>query len=221
MNTEEYFNAVNYELNHQNFSKAQVLINRHPDSKLNAQNDIGSTLLHIIARNENSDVETTKLLIKKGAIIDSKNFVEETPLHNAAYSKNIKIAELLIYEGAKCNIKNLNDKTPLDIAKSQGDEFYNQFIDVLANKINNDSQKAEAFAMATHDRLGAESPVNSLIPDLVKEIVKKAVLTLDDIPEGEHRDAVKTQLKELQKNVGTHTAKVTEGRSSTPPQGRS
>ncbi len=192
-------------------------------ANVNAVNKNGYTPLHYAARKGHTGI--VQELIAQGANVNCKGTYEQSPLHLAARKGHTGIVQELIAEGADVNAVDEDGKTPLYDAQNQGDKFYNIVIDAIAKKINNDTQRAEAFMMATHDRLGTQSPVNSLIPDLIRKITEKAApkrMTLGDIPEGKHREAVKARLNELQgEHVGSHTAQVATGREGSPSQGRS
>jgi hypothetical protein len=64
----------------------------------------------------NGQYKITKLLIKKGANVNSKQSDNSTPLHLAIYSPNHEIIKLLVEKGASLDIKNNYGFTPLDIA---------------------------------------------------------------------------------------------------------
>ena len=55
--------------------------------------------------------EIVELLLAKGADVNAKSELGETPLH---FAKTKEIAELLIAEGAGVNAKDEGGKTPLD-----------------------------------------------------------------------------------------------------------
>ncbi len=198
----------------------EALINAGAD--INAQNNIAnSSLLHLAARKDYT--ETANLLIEKMANVNLQNKDGETPLHIAACYGHTKTGVSLIEAGANVNLKDTNEKTALDMAKDSGDEVYNKIINALAqNIIKKTKANGLAFAMATHNRLGANSLFNNLEQGLVKQIIKEAEeITPDNIPK-DHLDAVSGALKALQKNAGPHAAKVAERRrSDTLTQSRS
>ena len=185
---------------------------------VNAKDAGGKTPLHLTAWNGHTD--TVNALLAGKANVNAQDTYGQTPLHLAAkYGGSKTLEALIIAKGADLNIKDNEGKTALDIAKDVSDTFYNKFIDVLANLIN-ETSKAETFAMGNHPRLGQGSLLHSLDTYLIKEIVNKAAparMTLGNIPEGLHHKAVEKQLEELQKNVGPHASKVTKERSGTPP----
>ena len=188
----ELNNALARSALHNNIEDMKSLIKRGADP--NAQSELFKKNTALTLATGANKLKAVELLIKTGADVNIKNGVGSTALHIALreYSYNNRMVEALIKAGADINAQNSKRETPLDIAKSKGDEFYNPFIDFLTNLIN-ETSKAEAFAMGTHDRLGAESSVKPLIPDLIRKITEKAAparMTLDKIPEGEHLKAV-------------------------------
>jgi ankyrin repeat protein len=64
----------------------------------------------------NGEYEIAKLLIEKGANVNSTQSDGSTPLHLAIYSIKYEIIELLVQKGADLNSKDEYGSTPLDIA---------------------------------------------------------------------------------------------------------
>ena len=62
---------------------------------------------------EAGDILTVKKLLNAGAIIDSRNAHEETPLHQAVYNGNVKMVKLLLEQGADVNAIDVAGNTPL------------------------------------------------------------------------------------------------------------
>jgi len=181
----------------------------------------GRTPLHMAATF--GHIEAARALIAAKADVNAVNRFGQTPLHLAAKEGRTKIAQELIAAGARVNAVDENGQTPLDFAKTQGDEFYNIVINDIAEQIN-DTEKAMAFKMGIHDRLGKESLLNNLVPDLFDKIMKNltpVIMKLDDIPE-KHRKAVEERLNELhEKHVDSHATKVAAGRNNDHSQARS
>ncbi|GFX85362.1 ankyrin-1 [Trichonephila clavipes] len=65
-----------------------------------------------------TNIDTAKLLLKYGALINVKNMIRETPLFTAARNRGspIEYMELLISSGAHVNAKNYREDTPLHCA---------------------------------------------------------------------------------------------------------
>ena len=65
------------------------------------------------------DIEQVKLLISKGADINSKDKGGNIPLHYAVKAGKIEVVQLLIEAGADINVKDNRDRTPLHMAKQK------------------------------------------------------------------------------------------------------
>jgi len=81
---------------------------------VNLQNEYKETPLHLAVLK--GLIESTKVLLRKGASVDSFDYWYESPLHNAAYTDNIEIARILLEYGADPNEKNEFGLTPVHIA---------------------------------------------------------------------------------------------------------
>jgi len=71
----------------------------------------------------NGYTKIAKLLISRGANVNTKNNKGNTPLHRAAvrgYAEYTETAKLLIENGADMNAKNKEGKTPLKISIEKG-----------------------------------------------------------------------------------------------------
>jgi ankyrin repeat protein len=94
---------------------AEKLINEgfcNPERVLNASR---LTPLHVASTVY--DENFLKLLISTYPnFIDRTDFKGNTPLHYAAYHRNIKFIEILLENGAAVNVKNDNRLTPLHLA---------------------------------------------------------------------------------------------------------
>jgi ankyrin repeat protein len=66
------------------------------------------------------ELETVRLLIKKGSNVNVKNNKGETPLHNASNGGHFRIVKLLIEKGSDVNAKAKNGWTPLSEASYKG-----------------------------------------------------------------------------------------------------
>lgn len=86
-------------------------------SEVNAQDESGTSLLHIAAAN--GYLEAAELLLDHKAALNARDCDGWEPLHAAACWGQIPLVELLIAHGADLNAKSLLDETPLDVC---GDE---------------------------------------------------------------------------------------------------
>ena len=75
---------------------------------------MGYTPLHLAAKSGYAHI--VKLLHKKGALINTKNYRKTTPLHDVADNGNQNIAEYLIQNGADLESQDGAGRTPLQCA---------------------------------------------------------------------------------------------------------
>ncbi|KAJ5677137.1 uncharacterized protein N7477_002770 [Penicillium maclennaniae] len=85
---------------------------------VHARNSKGNTPLHLVTEvTEHEDldekIETVKLLVAKGASIESENRQRETPLFSAIRNKEVVTASLLIEMGANIEHRNVRGDTPI------------------------------------------------------------------------------------------------------------
>ncbi len=102
-----------------NLDKSKVLsLLANPETKINKQDQNGSTPLHwaVIKRNKN----LISLLLSKKAKINNSDKEGNTPLHIASINNFLIIAEHLIKNGAKLNKKNKQGWTSLHQASFMG-----------------------------------------------------------------------------------------------------
>ncbi|HZN38850.1 MAG TPA: ankyrin repeat domain-containing protein [Planctomycetota bacterium] len=93
------------------------LLATEPDL-LRARDEEGDTCLHIVAREDNTDL--LELLVKKGVDIDSKGRLQGTPLGTSLAHNKPKAAEWLLAKGADVRMGDSNGKTPLLHASTWG-----------------------------------------------------------------------------------------------------
>ncbi|XP_072306779.1 protein phosphatase 1 regulatory subunit 16A [Eucyclogobius newberryi] len=84
---------------------------------LNAQDDNGTTLLHIASAN--GYVSVGELLLEQKSLLEAKDTDGWTPLHAASCWGQIKMVELLVANGADLNAKSALDETPLDVCMDE------------------------------------------------------------------------------------------------------
>ena len=117
-----------------------TIIQKQLEKDLNSNFDINdhldktsrSTLLSVAVINNR--IEIVKLLLSKGANINSQNATRSTPLYYAVSFYYINIIKLLINNGADVNISDINGNTPLHVACINGDyDIIKLLIDNNAN----------------------------------------------------------------------------------------
>ncbi|XP_033841914.1 protein phosphatase 1 regulatory subunit 16A [Periophthalmus magnuspinnatus] len=84
---------------------------------LNAQDENGTTLLHIAAAN--GYVSVAELLLEQKGQLEAKDTDGWTPLHAASCWGQIQMVELLVGNGADLNTKSALDETPLDVCMDE------------------------------------------------------------------------------------------------------
>lgn len=92
-------------------------------SNINKVYENGNTLLHFATGNRKSSIAVllngiVKVLIDKGAEIESCNDEGNRPLHLAAEGGLLNVVKTLLKEGALCNVKNKAGKRPVDLVKT-------------------------------------------------------------------------------------------------------
>lgn len=94
------FPLLSFELIRDHQDAAIYLLGKGAD--INGQDKDGNTLLHLAAKNRNSDKEL-KFLIEKGANVNAANAAGETPLEIAIINQNAAHATLLLKNNANPN----------------------------------------------------------------------------------------------------------------------
>lgn len=91
------------------------------EADINARNDEGVTLLHIV-----TDPAAVDLLIRKGADIEAKDVCGWTPLIEQANNQDNgpDVVAALLAHGAKPNAKGSHGETALLFARETGDEDF-------------------------------------------------------------------------------------------------
>ncbi len=94
-------------------TKIQELINNGSD--VNAENDSGTTPLHLVAR-YNEDPEVIRFLVRAGANVNARDYQGNTPVFLALYNTNPEIITTLVQVGANLDMRNDLGATPLLVA---------------------------------------------------------------------------------------------------------
>lgn len=91
-----------------------------------SKNNTGFSLFHISIKNKSYKI--AEYLIEKGANINTKDYMNNTPLHTAISQGDILSIHLLIINNAKYNLINNQNETPMDIAKKNYNESYVKYL---------------------------------------------------------------------------------------------
>lgn len=133
--------ALHYAIQNLRYDIAKILVYR--GANVNAEDDRGRNSLYYCSLTQRDpsdyDVDFTsigKFLICKGADINHRDCLGNTPLHGNAH--NTAIIELLISKGANVNVKNWEGETPLhhsvyDFSSTRTNECANLLIEAGAD----------------------------------------------------------------------------------------
>ena len=164
---------------------AQALIDAGAD--VNHRDSSGQTPLHYAIYNP----AILDMLIAAGANINQQDHDDLTALHHAAFKGYMTIAQALIAAGADLNITEIHGFTPLKLAQQHGG--HPEMVELLADyqqRIYDAEQRARdhvvantvanTVALATQERLGADSPLfllsnNVLLRDIMPGIIELIV----------------------------------------------
>jgi ankyrin repeat protein len=108
-----YETGFHIALKNENDEMFKLLLKNH-FGNINVLDIYGETLLHKLARQKY--VNTTKILLQKGADLEMVNKNNETALHFAIHRRNFNISKLFIEFGANVNAKNKYGESPLHLA---------------------------------------------------------------------------------------------------------
>lgn len=97
-------------------AQCHATVSRPPPSQ---EGTSGKTALHFAV--ELRDIASVKLLLSKGANVDTTMFNGCTPLHLAVGRQDATIANILCQAGADMMLRNMEDETALDLANGNDD----------------------------------------------------------------------------------------------------
>ena len=134
------------------------------------RNNNGNTALHAAAANDKADMILT--LVDLHVDINVTNNLGSTPLYAAAKFGNISAVGTLLYRGATINVNNARGMTAMQGAHKNKHSF-------VVDMIKRENVRRErllqprllAFAMGGHERLGQESLVDSMDPDVARLVL--------------------------------------------------
>jgi hypothetical protein len=116
--------------------------------------------------------EVVTLLLQKGADVNQANECGESPLHNAAFYGYAPVVAVLLEHGASLLLRTRADLTAQGMAlASQVCDSHQEVLEVLEAAMNRD--KCMAFAMGLHPRLGANSLVLALDPEMLRMVASE------------------------------------------------
>ena len=132
-------------------------------ASLSTRDGHGCTPMHCAVRNE--EVECAELLLRAGSHTTTENRSHETPLDTAVFNGNVDMVRMLLEYKANACMPNSQGRFPKFYASSL--EIYE-----ILQEEEDKAAKKTAFAMSHHKRLGGESVVCEVSPDVLREILK-------------------------------------------------
>jgi ankyrin repeat protein len=131
-----------------------------------------NTAIHGAAYNDRSDMILT--LLDLNADINATNKDGQTPLHAAAIGGAIKSVTMLISCKARLDSKNISGRTAMDEAHHNGHRVVRGMLETEETRRRRVKQPRDlAFMMGSHSRLGKESAVNGLDPDVAALVLAR------------------------------------------------
>ena len=122
-------------------------------------------------------------LLGQGADVMDRDHIGNSPLHIAAESGHLKMVKLLLNHGADVTAENEDKKTPLDVStdRRSGPAWKNEEVKALfRTALMEEAHRKEtrqntwgAFMMGHHERLGVNSIIKAIPPELAYMILNK------------------------------------------------
>ena len=101
-----------------NAPAASILLERGADPDAVSRNPMALRPMHSAAASRS--LEIVKMLVDRGAEVNTRQHGGWTPLHAAAFSGDLAMAEYLLEHGAEITLSSDDGKTALDIAVEKG-----------------------------------------------------------------------------------------------------
>ena len=114
-------------------------------------------------------IQAVEMMINAGATVLIEDGSGRTPLHIAAMFRDTAMASLLLLHGARIDATDRDQVQPLFYAAFHAETDMAVLLLDHALRLT----KCEAFAMGHHERLGAESMIVDLDPEVVRMIVER------------------------------------------------
>jgi hypothetical protein len=132
------------------------------DASLSTRDGRGCTPMHCAVRNE--EVECAELLLRAGSHTTTENNFGETPLDTAAFKGDVAMVRMLLQYKANACMPNSKGRFP---------KFYAPTVEIyeILEEEEEKAAKKTAFAMSHHKRLGMQSGVRDVSPDMLQKIL--------------------------------------------------
>ncbi|KAJ1470324.1 ankyrin repeat-containing domain protein [Baffinella frigidus] len=155
------------------FDMVKTLHSFHPGLNFSPRDNQFNTPLHLLPAEIN---ETFGHLIEQGADIEAKDKDEDTPMHIFAVQSyddeaGLHCLSLLLLHGAEMDSVNAQGITPLVEACSIGNHEAEELLRVEYDKRAQERDVYTAFSMGLHKRLGVNSIVSSLNPEITRMVL--------------------------------------------------
>ncbi len=106
-----------------NFKSVQALITQGADVNISAANDRSTPLHKVSGTCASNSVETTRVLLRNGAKINSRDINGTTALMNASGRGCVDMVALLLSDGADVASKDIHGDTALSLARTTSDYY--------------------------------------------------------------------------------------------------
>ncbi|KAJ1466062.1 ankyrin repeat-containing domain protein [Baffinella frigidus] len=155
------------------FDMVKTLHSFHPDLNFSPRDDQFNTPLHLLPAEID---ETFGYLIEHGADVEAKNQDGDTPMHVFAVQSYddeacLHCLGLLLLHGAEMDSVNKNGFTPLVEACSIGNLEAEELLRAEYEKRAQEREVCTAFSMGLQKRLGVNSIVSSLNPEITRMVL--------------------------------------------------
>ena len=144
-------------------------------ANVHVRTHFGETVLHdaVMMLGGGDAYLMARILLENGAVIDSVNCMRWTALHLASRADTSCVIRLLLDKNADVTLKTIGQRTAFEIASTTQNKNMLKEAEVTAEEARaavND--RCLAFAMGQHKRLGKETMVFNLHPELMNLVLK-------------------------------------------------
>ncbi|MGZ6250698.1 MAG: ankyrin repeat domain-containing protein [Candidatus Chromulinivorax sp.] len=185
--TYNIFATLYLHLYHNNYEDFVSTLQEFPDFNIDIQDQNGSSILHYaVSFNEDGETQFIKEILNRNANINIENFKGMTPLLEALYNENIKLAEFLINNKADTNIDDTNKIVLLQLAiihtnfKMVQFLIHNFFDNNSINLLNSEYKTPLDYAFDMHSFNPFNDEINMII-DFLRANGAKSALEIQEM----------------------------------------